>query len=243
MSIAAFEIIAIDEIDARIEPYEWRFSQDYAAQIEKVWASESAGKPEMFNGRVLIQHRGQVEGRIFRAGYSETDYKSFLAWHRLGNPPPQVRNGFAMAALRSADGAYLLGEMGPHTANAGKIYFAAGTPDLNDVVDGRVDLAGSVMRELAEETGLTSKDVSVEENWTAVLGASRVAFMRPVVVALPAVEARAEMLRRMALLDEQELADIHIIRGLDDLDERRMPLFQIAYLRHVFKGPQGPSGP
>jgi hypothetical protein len=34
-----------------------------------------------------------------------------------------------MAALRGADGAFLLGEMAPHTTNGGQIYFLAGTPD------------------------------------------------------------------------------------------------------------------
>jgi hypothetical protein len=45
-----------------------------------------------------------------------------------------------MAALRGADGAFLLGEMAPHTTNGGQIYFLAGTPDPSDVFDGKVDL-------------------------------------------------------------------------------------------------------
>ena len=58
-----------------------------------------------------------------------------------------------MAALRAADGPFILGEMGGHTANAGKIYFPAGTPDNHDVVGGKVDLAGSALRDSARKLG------------------------------------------------------------------------------------------
>lgn len=232
--MSEFELVDLDDIEAVLEPYDWVFPREHSDKIQQIWAREIAGKPEMFNGRVLIQHRGGLDGRVFRCGYSETEYRSFLAWHRLGNPPPQVRNGFAMAALRAADGAYLLGEMGAHTANPGKIYFAAGTPDLGDVKDARVDLAGSVLRELGEETGLLSHEVDVGEGWTAVLGTTRVAFMRPVSLDLRAEQARSLMLERMMHLPEQELVDIHIVRSPADIDEARMPPFQKAYLRHAF---------
>ncbi|CAN1544595.1 hypothetical protein MCEMSEM23_01908 [Rhabdaerophilaceae bacterium] len=231
--MSSSEIFALDDIDADFEPYDWTFPRDHAASIQDIWARETAIKPELFNGRVLIQHRGERDGTIFRCGYSETDYRSFLSWHRMGHPPPRMRNGFAMAALKAADGAFLLGEMASHTANAGKIYFAAGTPDLDDVVDNKVDLAGSVLREMSEETGLLADEVRVGQGWIAVSSAERIAFMRPVRIDLPAIEARAMMLGRMKLLAEQELADVHIIRGLADLDEARMPGFQLAYLRFV----------
>jgi len=43
--------------------------------------------------------------------------------------------------------------MGNHTATAGQIYFAAGTPDPNDIAGDRVDLERGVMRELTERPG------------------------------------------------------------------------------------------
>jgi 8-oxo-dGTP pyrophosphatase MutT (NUDIX family) len=232
--VSAATILELDDIDAVIEPFDWDFQRSHEHEIETIWQREISGKPEMFNGRVLIQHRGLADGRIFRCAYSETDYRTFLSWHRLGHPGAPVRNGFGMAALRASDGAFLLGEMAAHTANAGKIYFAAGTPDLDDIVEGKVDLAGSVLREMSEETGLLASEVKTGEGWTAVVSAVRIAFMRRVEIAMPAAEARALMLERMKHLPEQELADIHIVRDLADLDEARMPLFQLAYLRHAF---------
>lgn len=230
------EIIELDRVEAAFEPFDWSFTRERADDIETIWQRETAAKPRLFNGRVLIQHRGVLDARVFRAAYGDVAYKDFIAWHRLGYPPPAVRNGFAMAALRASDGAFLLGEMASHTVNAGKIYFSAGTPDLEDVKDNRVDLAGNVLRELGEETGLTPADFHVDDRWTMVMLSTRIAFMRPVQIDLPAEEARALMLDRMKSLEDDELADIHIIRSVADLDETRMPPFQIAYLRHMLGG-------
>lgn len=234
MNVDHFTLHAIDAIDAVVEPFAWPFVEHFAAEIEAVWRRELEQKPRSFNGKVLIQHRGRVDGRVFRCAYDTVEFKQFIAWHRLDYPPPAVRNGFGMAALQSADGAFLLGEMGAHTTNAGRIYFAAGTPDPSDIQGSRVDLAGSVLRELQEETGLRAEEVAVGAGWTAVLGAHRVAFMRPVRIDLPAAEARALLLERVRSQADPELADIHIVRSPADIDEARMPPFQKAFLRHAF---------
>jgi len=80
--------------------------------------------------------------------------EGFLAWRDWGFPDKDVFNGFGMGALRCADGAFVMGEMAGHTANAGRVYFPAGTPDLDDIDGGMVDIVGSVTREVEEETGL-----------------------------------------------------------------------------------------
>jgi 8-oxo-dGTP pyrophosphatase MutT (NUDIX family) len=126
--------------------------------------------------------------------------------------------------------------MGAHTANPGKVYFAAGTPDREDArPDGTLDLAGSVTRELCEETGLELDEIAVEESWTAVILPGRIAFMRPVSVPLPAAEARALMLSRMATQAEPELSDIVIVRDAGDADRFDMPPFMRPYLDHIWR--------
>ena len=110
--------------------------------------------PQLWNGRVLLGRHPVFAGSHLTAGYFETDFASFLAWRDWGFPDRDVFNGFGMGALRCADGAFVLGEMGQHTSNAGRIYFPSGTPDLDDVRDGALDISGSVARELEEETGL-----------------------------------------------------------------------------------------
>lgn len=231
MSAEDNEIIAIDAIDARLTPYDWSFSRERRADIDAHWSKLLAEKPKMFNGRVLLQHHGEVVAGKFVARYFETDYADFIAWHRFGYPPPAMRNGFAMAALRARDGAWLLGVMGDHTVNAGRIYFAAGTPDRHDVrPDGAIDLAGSAERELFEETGLKRDEVEVGEGWNVALDSVRAAFMRPFRIDLPAEEARRLILSRIRAEAEPELQDIYIARSADDLIPDRMPRFMINYL-------------
>ena len=51
-------IIAIRRIEARLTPFEWPFVSARKAEIDAHWARLKAEKPAMFNGQVLLQHRG-----------------------------------------------------------------------------------------------------------------------------------------------------------------------------------------
>jgi 8-oxo-dGTP pyrophosphatase MutT (NUDIX family) len=231
-------ILTIARLDARLAPRSWDWARDRRAAIDAHWRTLSAGKPALYNGRVLLAHEQRIVADALRARYFETDYASFIAWRDFGHPDPSVGNCFAMAALRGADGAWLLGVMGEHTANAGRIYFPAGTPDPGDVTPtGEVDLAGSVTRELAEETGLTPEMVRLGEGWTAVIDEPRTALMREVRSALPA-EALAQRIQAWLSRQRQpELAAMHIVRSPGDLDPARMPRFILAFLRERFARP------
>lgn len=229
------EIFPLQKLECRHCQIDWPFEREEAGRIAAFWAEFHARVPESFNGRVFLLHEARFTADGFVGACLETDFAAFLAWREFGFPGRPMRNFFAMAALRASDGAFLLGEMGAGTANAGKIYFAAGTPDPEDrLADGTIDLAGSVLREMSEETGLRADEVRVSPGWTCVDIAPRLAFMREVSLDLPADAARALMLRRMKTLPEQELVDIHIVRGVGDIDEARMPPFQVAYLRWAF---------
>ena len=235
----SISITPIRTVTARRIDFDWPFRRERAGEIATHWQAMKAEKPAMFNGQVLLQCRGEINADGFSADYFELDFASFIAWHRWGYPQQggaQIRNGFAMGALRGRDGAYVMGVMADHTVNAGRIYFAAGTPDPGDVkADGTVDLAGSVMRELEEETGLLPSEVSVGEGWRVILSDERVVFMRDLVIDLPGEEARALIRDRLSRQSEPELADIVLARSAADIDEARMPLFMQVFLRDVFK--------
>lgn len=193
----------------------------------------------LFNGRVLLLGRRVIETRPdgvlkLRGAFFETDYADFLAWDEFGDPGEAIDNCFAMAALRGADGAFLLGEMAHHTVNAGQIYFPAGTPDPSDVFDGTVDLEASARRELLEETGISADEASAAPGWTVVFTPQRIACMKLMTVAVPSATLKARIDAYLARDPHAEFSRMHVIRGPRDIDETRVPIFVAAYLRNAF---------
>src|SRR4029079_16722885 len=122
----------------------WDFAEKRRREIDMHFAALQQANPALWNGNVLLLHRSELSARVFRGAYLETDFASFITWRDWDWPDRAVNNCFGLGARRGSDGAFLLGVMGPHTANAGKIYFPGGTPDPRDVVDGSVDLNLSI---------------------------------------------------------------------------------------------------
>jgi 8-oxo-dGTP pyrophosphatase MutT (NUDIX family) len=228
-------VVRLARLALAFTPRPWRFADERRAEIDDYFAGLRAAKPQLYNGRVLLLHRVELSDDTLRGAYFETDYASFLAWRDWGFPDPPVHNCFAMGALRSADGAFLLGVMGPHTANAGRIYFPAGTPDPDDVrADRTVDLEGSVRRELGEETGLTPADYTMEAGWSLVPAGPRLALFKLLQARESAETLRDRVLSYLAREKEPELSGVHIVRAPADLDVD-MPPFTDAYIRHMWK--------
>lgn len=223
-------LIPLSRLDLRFEPAAWPFADERRAEIDAHFATLRAAKPQLWNGRVLILRRGDISDGVLSGAYSEVDFASFIAWRDWDFPDASVRNCFPMAALRSSDGAFLLGVMGAHTANAGRIYFPSGTPDPNDIVGDAVDLEQSVMRELAEETGLAAPDVHPEPGWTAVPVGQRLALMKIVEARMSADDLAAGIRAFFSTQHQPELAGVHIVRGLGDL-RAAMPPFVTAFLK------------
>jgi 8-oxo-dGTP pyrophosphatase MutT (NUDIX family) len=222
-------IYRVTELDLKVTPWVWPFAQARRLEIDAHFAEQQRAKPQMWNGRVLLARKARLEGARFAADYFETDFASFLAWRDFGFPDRDVCNGFGMGALRSSDGAYVLGEMGSHTANAGRIYFPAGTPDLDDIRDGLVDIAGSVEREAEEETGLGPSDYRAGPDWCCVDIGTSVAMIRELRVDMSGDDLKAKIEANLARQSSPELSAIHLVRKRNELT-KAMPRFVTAYL-------------
>jgi 8-oxo-dGTP pyrophosphatase MutT (NUDIX family) len=229
------EIRRISRVEACCRPFDWQWPQQNRSFVEENWKRRTAGKPQMFNGRVLLLQDVVFEQDLCRNTYFEVDYADFVAWIDKGYPDPAIANGFPMGALRGSDGAYICGVMGNGTTNAGRVYFPAGTPDLSDLrPDGIVDLATSLTRELAEETGLQESDYHVDDEWIIVHRWPTIALLRMATLTMTAEEGAAKIRANIARQHEPELQDVRIIRGPEDIDPERMPLFLHSFFGWVF---------
>ncbi len=222
-------LFRLDRLELAFSPKPWPFAVERRAAIDAYFAELQREKPAIWNGRVLLLHHQVVRDGVFRGDYLETDYASFAAWRHWGSPPAGVHDCFGAAAVRSIDGAFLLGVMAPHTFNPGRIYFPCGTPDPDDVKDGRVDLDFSVRRELAEETGLDAGAFAPEPGWTAVVDGALIMQAKLFLARETADELRRRILAHIAREQQPELCDIRIVRSAADFD-RAMPRFVTAFL-------------
>ena len=227
------EIHRIETLDLKVKPFAWPFATARRAEIDAHFAEKRREKPEIWNGRVLLGRNAVRSSGHLSADFFETDFASFLAWRDWGFPDADVFNGFGMGALQSSDGAFLLGEMGGHTANAGRIYFPAGTPDPDDIRDGAVDIAGSVVRELAEETGLAESDYTMDGYWNCVFIGASIAMIRILRVAMTGEALRARVEAYLARETRPELRAVHLVRSTSELVPA-MPRFVSAFLEAQF---------
>jgi 8-oxo-dGTP pyrophosphatase MutT (NUDIX family) len=233
-------IVKVAELDLGYEPAPWGFAEGRAEEIAANWAKRKAALPQLFDGRVLLLGRHYFAQRddgasILSGAYFATDYKAFLAWRDFGYPDRDVCNCFSMAALVSSDGAFLLGEMAAHTANAGSVYFAAGTPDPSDILGERVDLAASARRELHEETGISADQVLTAPGWTIVHAPPRIACMKVMRMDETAESIKARVDAFLARDPDAELRRLHIVRGMRDLEALNSPGFIADFIAHQLK--------
>ena len=210
-------IHSVTTLDLVVDDWQWPFAHERRDQIDRYFAVQRAANPALWNGRVLLAREPRFHGDTFSARYFDTDFASFLAWRDWGFPDPTIVNGFGMGALQGGDGGFVMGEMAAHTSNAGRIYFPSGTPDLNDIRDGRVDIAASVAREVEEETGLMPSDYTAGNVWHCVPDGPSVAMIRLLNMASTAEDIRTRIENNLKTQTKAELHAAHVIRGVADI--------------------------
>lgn len=237
-------IVDVDRLDCRMTSHDWAFDQVRAADIDRHFADRRSEKPALYDGRVLLARRveivAQEKARVLEVDAFETRFSRFLAWRDFGFPDVAIANFFSMPAVRSSDGAFLIGEMGRGHSSAGALYFPGGTPDLSDVgADGQVDLAGSLARELLEETGLDVAGGQPRRGWSVVFDRRYVACMKIIDWPAPASELLAKSRAFLDAERDPELAGVHMLSRPEQLVDPRLPAFMVAFLTRAFAAEAG----
>jgi 8-oxo-dGTP pyrophosphatase MutT (NUDIX family) len=223
----------VTSLDLPVCGERWEFETAHRARIDAHFAKLRESKPQLWNGRVLLCRRPRVENGVFRADYFETDFASFMAWRDWGFPDTDVFNGFGAGALCSADGAFILGEMAAHTANAGRIYFPAGTPEPADIVAGKLDMQASIVREMEEETGVAPSFYRIEAGWTVVQTGQLLAFFRRLSAHRAARELVPQIETFLRSCAHPELSRVIAVRSVGDFQPEIREFVQ-AYLTDAF---------
>ncbi len=226
----------MDRLDCRLRPHRWDFDLDPKGEIDAFWREQTQSNPALYDGIILLANR--IETRIdaessetvLEVDFFEARFSRLLAWRDFGYPDQSVFNCFAMPALRCSDGAFLLGEMAPGHSSAGQLFFPAGTPDRLDLRGDRVDLLGSVIRELAEETGLRVDALTLSPSWRVVFLGQQVACMKIIDWPAPAQAVALAVERYIASETAPELLRAHMFSSRAQLEDPRLPGFMKAFL-------------
>jgi 8-oxo-dGTP pyrophosphatase MutT (NUDIX family) len=197
--------------------------QSHHAAIDAHWAHAAAANPNFFNGTILVGADVRYSSEAFQARCHPMQFKDFYYWRHHGKPDWGFYDMFGSAVIRAAGGEILLGVASQKTMNAGSAYFIGGFIDPRDrTVDGRIDIAASIVRELAEETGLTRHDVAQSPGTTVVMHGRMISLAQTFSAQAGAEALRNRILDFSAASAEQELADVLILRTADDAAHPRI---------------------
>lgn len=176
--IPAGRVVRVNAVEIAFSEAAHPFEQDNRAAIDANWQAEQTRNPALFDGQVLMPSRLVLEpdGTLHGTCHG-VRFATFMLWRQ--SRPSGASHIFAHAMPVLSDGSLLAVRMGSHTANPGRVYFAAGSFDRSDIAGGRVDVGGNMRREVLEETGFDLAQASAEADlWLWSDGAVSVLFRR-----------------------------------------------------------------
>ncbi len=226
-------VFSLSGYDVSVAPGPHPLYQERRAEIEANWRAEVAANPALFNGEMLIHRDVRIDaaGRLVATGHL-TPYATMLWWRKQPDRPI-AEHVFPIAVPITSDGAILAIEMAAKTANAGRIYCAAGSLDAHDIVNGKVDLDANMLREVAEETGIDLSSARTLDGYLGVRVLKATTLFRIFLLPYDAEEAAARVRRHMETDHEQEIAGPVIIRN-GERQGRNYPAFMPPIIDWIF---------
>lgn len=221
--IAIPAIQAVPRVDIAIRPERQIFSAPEQADIEASWARRHAANGHLWNGSAFLFDavRFAADGG-FEADGCPSDYASFLHLRDIGAFGQTFHHLFPVGALVTTDRRLIIGEMSDRTANPGRFYPPSGSFDASDLVDGRLDCLGNIVREVEEEVGLALDRAGLQTDWLIMnSGTGRSAIVTVIRLDMDAAAVERIARAHMAEDPEEELADILFVPLDTSIDAAR----------------------
>lgn len=205
--------------DLAVKDCPWPYANNHHEAIDAHWKIAVAANPAFFNGTIHVVRTLEAAREHVTAVFFPTEFKNFLYWRDEGFPAEaDVRDGFGSALIRSAEGHIVLGRQRPGNINEGLAYLPGGFIDPRDVGrDGRIDVYGSIERELSEETGLGGDVLQRQSRFLLVEAGAHVAFAVPFASTLTSRELTARIAAHIVRETQPELAEAVVLKGPEDL--------------------------
>lgn len=224
-------IARVRDVDVRLDAGQHPFEAANEEAIEANWQAEVAANPALFDGRMMLLSSLELQGEHLTGRCHEVRYATLLHWRK--HRAVAAEHAFAHAALISTDDCLVAIRMGAHTANPGAVYFAAGSFEVEDFVDGRCDPEANMVREVGEETGLDISALRREEEMHLFSLDSSTALFRRYWLDMTAAEAEAHIAAFVKGEAEPEIEGPVIIRRGAPMPEGIKPHME-AFVRWHF---------
>lgn len=215
--------IRVDDVDLVMSQGPHPLFSANQTAIAENWAVEASANPYLFNGDIVLQRHLTFDNGVIRGVAHVIPYSTLLWWRKQADPTGALHL-FGFAVLVSSDNAIIAIRMSERTANPGQVYCAAGSLDLSDIVDGRLDLAGNMRREVREETGLDLDAAQADPHSYASHHANRIVVFRFYRFSMTADAMVARVEAHMPHDAEQEIDAVIVIRSADRDAHRYNPL-------------------
>jgi 8-oxo-dGTP pyrophosphatase MutT (NUDIX family) len=207
-------VIPVSRIRLEVLPQAHPLFEPSGREIETNWKREVEANPALFDGQMVFFRRFHLSGDTVHGEGHVVGYSGFLWWRRQVDRDGGI-HAFAYPVLAGSDGALVAITMGPHTANPGQVYFAAGSLEPQDVVDGRCDLEANMRREVLEETGLDLAACRTGQGYHALRLDRTIVICKLYFFDITADEISARISEHIATGKDDEICGAVVIRSAD----------------------------
>jgi 8-oxo-dGTP pyrophosphatase MutT (NUDIX family) len=233
-------VFSVASVELHVVDGRWEFAARHALNIDLHWQRRTAENPKFFNGvvHVLVSYSVSDAG-VFSGSFVRTDFKSFLYWRETGWGDQTVMDAFGSALILSAEGRVLLGRQRKGNLNGDLCYPPGGFIDVRDIQpDGAIDLDGSVLREIIEETGLDDRALQRLGGYVVTIVGPVLSIAVPWKSRLPETDLISEITRHIEADPDGELLSIALVdpgtvAGLAMPDYARTLLGELSHLKSL----------